>query len=559
MKPYNLIQDTNYKLLRLHGVHDAAATNNSLKEKAHRSLCVKSLCQAIQHKCDLSVLKWYLQQRKDCEHTFVENFKLHGGPALYYAIERNSIEAVQILLEYGINPDEHKPCFSIPPLAFAIIHGRSAAVNTTEVVKQLLAYGADPNIIPSDMWAEFLKDPKAHGSWFGHRSSSWCNEEVRAVLAPAFHLTHRYSLSRADRISKNRKRKLQIATKNDMANLFKIPYFMIGQLPSANLIMNRVYSHIGNQNYKKKPLVLAFVGASGHGKTEMAKQLGDLLSAKHTVIDCAQINDRMDFLGASNGYHRSDQGSPLNNFLGDNSGKRAVVFLDEFDKTEKKVRNSLLVVMQDGTYVDRRYNYSVDSTNFIWVIASNLGTDTINEAYNKDIKELDDKAREKVDLSAIQAKLREVFFASWGEPFTGRIDLIVPFLPFSHAEQAVVLHKFMLDFQDHVRNNIDLREDVRRYIGRINLDIVEDGDFCSKMADRYYIASGGARSLLPVVDMVEDRLVRDYTDTDELVEESMNSDPLLKYIVQLLPTANYGYEVNVFKDSGDADGEDDDD
>jgi hypothetical protein len=144
------------------------------------------------------------------------------------------------------------------------------------------------------------------------------------------------------------------------------------------------------------------------------------------------------------------------------------------------------------------------------------------------------------------------------EPFTGRIDLIVPFLPFSHAEQAVVLHKFMLDFQDHVRDKIDLREDIKRYIGRINLDIIEDGDFCSKMAERYYIQAGGARSLLPVVDMVEDRLVRDYTDTDELVEESMNSEPLLEYIVRLLPAANDGYEVGVFKASANAQKEDED-
>jgi MoxR-like ATPase len=56
----------------------------------------------------------------------------------------------------------------------------------------------------------------------------------------------------------------------------------------------------------------------------------------------------MDFLGASNSYSRSDQGSKFKSFLGDNTGKRAVVLLDEFDKTEKKIRDSLLIVMQDG-------------------------------------------------------------------------------------------------------------------------------------------------------------------------------------------------------------------
>jgi hypothetical protein len=64
--------------------------------------------------------------------------------------------------------------------------------------------------------------------------------------------------------------------------------------------------------------------------------------------------------------------------------------------------------------LDRRYNRNVDSSKFVWVIASNLGTETISHAYNKDIKELNDKARDEVDLSSIQAQLRDVFFSAWG-------------------------------------------------------------------------------------------------------------------------------------------------
>jgi hypothetical protein len=70
------------------------------------------------------------------------------------------------------------------------------------------------------------------------------------------------------------------------------------------------------------------------------------------------------------------------------------------------------------------------------------------------------------------------------------------------------------------------------------------------MADAYYISSGGVRSLLPVVDMVEDKLVRDYTETNELVTESTNERALQKYIVRLMPAGNDHYEVAVFRDSG---------
>lgn len=113
----------------------------------------------------------------------------------------------------------------------------------------------------------------------------------------------------------------------------------------------------------------------------------------------------------------------------------------------------------------------------------------------------------------------------------------------------MVLHKFILEFQGHVRYKIDLREDVKRYIGHINLDLIEDGIFCSKLAGMHYVSAGGARSLLPVVDMVEDKLVHQYTETGDLVTEAMNDGPLLKYNVRLTPGANNGYEINVFKES----------
>jgi hypothetical protein len=348
MEPFTHIQDQGYKLRHLHSSRAASAASDFLKSKAHQPLCMETLCTAIQNKCKLSTLKWYLQQRRDYDAAFARDIKSHGCPALYYAIQRNSIEAILILLEYGVDPQNYQLCFSIPPLAFAITHGRDAFVNTTGVVKQLLAYGADPNIIPRDMWTRPLEMPKANGQCQKNGPSSWCKEKARTALAPALNLTHRYSLNRANQLKKNSNRKLQIATGNNMVNLLKIPYFIIGQLPSAKLVMTRVFSHIGNRNRKKKPLVVAFVGPSGHGKTEMAIKMGDLLSVKHTVIDCAQVRDRMDLLGASNGYTRSDEGSQLNNFLGDHSGKRAVVFLDEFDKTENEVRNALLVVMEKG-------------------------------------------------------------------------------------------------------------------------------------------------------------------------------------------------------------------
>jgi ATP-dependent Clp protease ATP-binding subunit ClpA len=100
--------------------------------------------------------------------------------------------------------------------------------------------------------------------------------------------------------------------------------------------MERIYSHIVDG--ANKPVVMAFPGPDGHGKTELALKLDDLLFAKHILVDAAQLKNRSDLLGPSMGYHGSGKGPVLNNFIAENNGKRAIVFLDEFDKTTQEIR-----------------------------------------------------------------------------------------------------------------------------------------------------------------------------------------------------------------------------
>jgi ATP-dependent Clp protease ATP-binding subunit ClpB len=78
---------------------------------------------------------------------------------------------------------------------------------------------------------------------------------------------------------------------------------------------------------------MAFSGPSGHGKTELAIQLGDLLSVKHKIIDWTHLHYANDLLGGASSYQGALEGSVLNNFIADNDGKRAVVFFDGFAET----------------------------------------------------------------------------------------------------------------------------------------------------------------------------------------------------------------------------------
>lgn len=167
---------------------------------------------------------------------------------------------------------------------------------------------------------------------------------MRRILARSTHLTQRYLLHLAHDLPKSTRRKLQIMKEYNMTELSKLPYFLIGQQPAARIVMDRVYSHISLKN--QLPLLMAFSGASGHGKTELANAVGDLLSVQATIIDMASCRDEWALFGSTAGWNRNKDRSKLNNFLAANSGKRSVVFLDEFDKTGQDVRETLLLLAQ---------------------------------------------------------------------------------------------------------------------------------------------------------------------------------------------------------------------
>jgi len=97
-----------------------------------------------------------------------------------------------------------------------------------------------------------------------------------------------------------------------------------------------------------RPLVLLFAGPSGHGKTELAQNLGRLISLDLHMVDCTTIKQETDLFGPRYPYVGYSEGSPLNNFLSDHTGTRSIVFLDEFEKTGQDIRETLLIPFQSG-------------------------------------------------------------------------------------------------------------------------------------------------------------------------------------------------------------------
>lgn len=162
-------------------------------------------------------------------------------------------------------------------------------------------------------------------------------------------LTLSYYLWRASRLEPPSKRSRQIAQVMKIEDLFRVPYFLVVQAIACDRIINRLVCHVA-QGFpsESEPLVLLFAGPSGHGKTELARKLGVLLGAPLHVVDCTSITNTVDLFGPRKPYTNYMQGSPLNNFLAENSARSCFVFLDEFEKTPAQVQQPFLLTFQSG-------------------------------------------------------------------------------------------------------------------------------------------------------------------------------------------------------------------
>jgi ATP-dependent Clp protease ATP-binding subunit ClpA len=137
-----------------------------------------------------------------------------------------------------------------------------------------------------------------------------------------------------------------VAALRNAEPLLGIPYFLIGQTMAANRLLQKLLSYIMVPS--RRPLVLVFAGPSGHGKTELARRLGHLMSLELEVVDCTIFNRESELFGPRHPYVGADRGSPLNNFLAKNAGQRCIVFLDEFEKTTSDIHQALLLPFDNG-------------------------------------------------------------------------------------------------------------------------------------------------------------------------------------------------------------------
>ena len=111
-----------------------------------------------------------------------------------------------------------------------------------------------------------------------------------------------------------------------IVKILEAPFHLIGQSAATSMVTKQILTHLFLQT--DKPIALIFTGASGHGKTELARSMGTLLEAPFIHIDCTEMRHETDILGPKPPYQGHERGSPLNNHLASYEGRRNIVFLE---------------------------------------------------------------------------------------------------------------------------------------------------------------------------------------------------------------------------------------
>jgi hypothetical protein len=179
--------------------------------------------------------------------------------------------------------------------------------------KTLVSLGGAAKVNPPDMWSDYVAKPRSEAPPGTLMTSDdhWCHQDYQNILALALNFTMRCFLSVRSKLSLTGNRQMAIAEFYNMKQLFTIPYHLVGQQDASRKILTALWGKLctTKQIIKEKPLVFFFAGPSGHGKTELARNLGGLLNVKQCLIDCTKLVNETDLFGTSMAYRGNEEGS----------------------------------------------------------------------------------------------------------------------------------------------------------------------------------------------------------------------------------------------------------
>jgi len=204
-----------------------------------------------------------------------------------------------------------------------------------------------------------------------------------------------------------------------------------------------------------------FAGPTGVGKTELAKQLAEVLGVTFLRFDMSEYMERHTvsrLIGAPPGYVGFDQGGLLTDAI--HQTPHAVLLLDEIEKAHQDLFNLLLQVMDHGSLTDNNGRRS-DFRHVILIMTSNVGA--------RDLA----KRMPGFGSTDRTGDSDEAFRRLFSPEFRNRLDAKVDFAPLDFAVMGQIVDKFVVELGRQLGERkvvVSITETARRYLSRKGYD-----------------------------------------------------------------------------------------
>jgi len=258
----------------------------------------------------------------------------------------------------------------------------------------------------------------------------------------------------------------------------KMKMQVFGQDEALNTVIDKILvSRAGLKSLNKPIGSFLFLGPTGCGKTETAKQLASTLGVQLLRFDMSEYQEKHSIaklIGSPPGYVGYEDshmgGGMLINEIEKNP--HAVVLFDEIEKAHRDVSNMLLQVMDYGSITGSN-GKKADCRNIVLILTSNLGAEEMERAnlgFGESERTEDDDAMKR-------------FFAP---EFRNRLDAMVKFKKLGKDTMKAVVNKFLLEL-----NTMTIEKRVEVNASEQAIDYLIEKGFDTKM---------GARPLARIID-----------------------------------------------------------
>jgi len=257
-------------------------------------------------------------------------------------------------------------------------------------------------------------------------------------------------------------------------NLKKVVY---GQDNAIEDIVDKILVAQAGLKSENKPIgSFVFMGPTGVGKTELAKQLSSQMGVKLVRFDMSEYQEKHSvskLIGSPPGYvgYEDGAGGILIDKLQENPN--CVLLLDEIEKAHPDVSSILLQIMDNGTITGSN-GKEADARNCTLILTTNLGA---QDAEKNAIGFGDSFEKDYEDTS-----LKKFFTPE----FRNRLDGVITFGKLSKEVMMKIVGKFLVELKTQVE-----KKDIAINITDDALDYLVDKGFDPKM---------GARPLQRVID-----------------------------------------------------------